>query len=200
VHISQPQQANGLWLKRDWLLAKEIVRKEHLVQRKRSNVASAGVLLKRKRWGTPCPQCREYDTDEVQSSSCTLCYGTGLVGGYFPGINFFITFDAPYTREFKRDETLSLTNNIVRTGRCVSYPFLDTNDVIARRDSGERLFVNKLETIAEVADVPVILKVELKLAPATDPVYQVPLTATSSSSSSSQSCNVQKGLHDGGMW
>lgn len=185
VHVSHPQQANGALAKRDWLVMREICRKEYLLQRKRTNVNNVGWILKRRRWGTSCNKCKEYDTLEVQKTSCDQCFGTGFTGGYFRGIDFRITMDAPWGREFKRDETVSMTNNTQRKGRVVAYPYLDTNDIYVRKDTGDRYFVNALETIAEVSGVPIVLIVEIRLAPVTDPIYNVPVNGWSSSSSQS---------------
>lgn len=181
---SQPYQANGLWVKRDWLLAREIIRKEYLMQRKRTNVTQVGWLLKRRRFGQRCPQCKEYITDDVQFSQCPVCFGTGFTGGYFKAIDFRLTLDAPWNRKFERDGTIGMRNDIIRQGRAVAYPYLDTRDVYIRRDSGERFFVMAVSQAAEVGGVPIVVQAELRLAPTTDIIYTVPLSGGSSSSSS----------------
>lgn len=201
VYASQPHQANGLWSKKDWLLAREIARKEYLMQNKRTNMTSVGFIMKLRRWGQPCGACLEYDTEEVQSGGCATCFGTGFTGGYYKAVDFRITLDAPWQREFKRDETVSMTNNVTRKGRAVAYPYLDSGDIYIRRDSGERYFVNSISQIAEVGGIPIVIGVELKLAPVTDPIYLVPLIGGSSSSaapaSSSESLN---GLQNDDDW
>ena len=180
VCLSQPQQANGLWSKRDWLLAREIARKENLLQAKRTNMTAVGFILKRRRWGQPCVVCQEFDTKEVQAT-CNICYSTGFVGGYFKAIDYVFTVDAPWDRNFKRDETLAVTNNITRKGRGLAYPFLDTNDLFVRKDTGERFYINTISQVAEVGGVPIIINAELKLAPVTDDAYDVPLGGGTSS-------------------
>lgn len=187
VHLSMPQQANGLWCKRDWLIGREIIRKEYLLQRKRTNITAVGYILKRRRWGQVCKQCKEFDTGEVLNSNCQICYGTGFVGGYFKAIDFRITTDAPWQREFKRDPQIGNRNDIAQRGRAVAFPYLDTNDVYVRRDSGQRFYVNQIHQIVELGGVPLVVSVELRLAPATDIIYTVPLFGGSSSSSPSSS-------------
>lgn len=183
VHVSMPQQANGLWCKRDWLIARDIIRKEYLLQRKRTNITAVGFILKRRRWGQVCERCKEFDTGEVVNSNCTLCYGTGFVGGYFKAVDFRITTDAPWAREFKRDPTVGNRNDVAQRGRAVSFPYLDTNDIYVRRDSGQRFYVNQLNNIAELGGIPLVVSVELRLAPVTDIIYTIPLFGGSSSSS-----------------
>ena len=208
VFISQPQQANGLWNRRDWLIARDIVRKEYLLQRKRTNMTSIGYLLKRKRYGHPCQACQEYDTKEVQFDRCPICYGTGFIGGYFPGIDFRVT-SGEWDREFKRDPEIGNRNDLMKEGRAVAYPYLDTNDVWVRADSGERYFINRIKSIAEIGNIPIIVSVELRLAPVSSIIYTVPLHGSVPSSSSSQSssssstpvpCSWRRGLHSDGNW
>lgn len=186
VHLSQPQQANGFLSKRDWLLARDIVRREYLYQKKRTNVTNKGYLLKRRRWGQTCKSCVDQDTGEI-SGQCADCFGTGFTGGYFPAIDFTVTSPADWSREFKLDETAGMTNPVVRMGRAVAYPWLDTNDVFIRRTSGERYFVNKITTLAEVGGVPIVVSPEIRLAPVTDVIYTIPVSGGSSSSSLSSS-------------
>lgn len=182
---SQPQQANGIWSKRDWLLAREICRKEYLLQRKRTNITAVGYILKRRRFGSPCKQCLDFDTQEVGNSRCPQCFGTGFIGGYYPALDLTVTPNAPWQREFKRDGQVSLRNDIIRQARAVSYPFPDTKDVFVKKDTGERFYVNSIQTLAEVGSIPVVISLELRLAPVTDIAYTVPLTGFQSSSSSS---------------
>lgn len=218
VYVSQPQQANGLWVKRDWLLAREIIRKEYLMQNKRTNVTHVGWLLKRRRFGQRCPQCKEYVTDDVQFAHCPVCFGTGFTGGYFKAIDYRITLDAPWHRKFERDGTIGMRNDIVRQGRAVAYPYLDTRDLYVRRDSGERYLVMAIGQTAEVGGIPIVLQAELRLAPITDIIYTVPLSGGSSSSSSVSSgssspsselsssgspapaCDWRRGLRDDHDW
>ncbi len=188
VHLSQPQQANGIWSKRDWLLAREIARKEYLLQRKRTNLTARGFILKRRRYGIRCPQCREYDTGEVVNGQCPNCFATGFTGGYYTAINLTLTENAPWQRQFKSDGQISLRNDVIRQGRGISYPYPDTRDVWLRRDTGERFVVESVKTEAEVGGIPVVISLELRLAPVTDIIYTIPLTGfRSSSSTSSQS-------------
>lgn len=184
VYISQPQQANGIWSKRDWLLAREIARKEYLLQRKRTNLTATGNLLKLRRWGTVCIKCVEFETDEPQSVMCELCYGTRYLGGYFPAVDYVFTLDAPWGRSFKYNPQVSLQNNVFRVGRGVAYPYMDTGDVFVRNDTGERFQVSEIAQVAEVGNIPVIVSVKLALVPVTNIIYRIPLTGGIASSSS----------------
>jgi len=176
VHLSQPQQANGIWSKQDWLLAREIARKEYLLQRKRTNQTAVGYIFKRRRFGQRCHKCLEYDTTEQQSTDCAECLGTGFLGGYFPGVDMTFTLDAPWTRGFTRNAQVGMSNNILRSGRAVAYPYLDSGDVFHRLDTAERFAVGKIQQVAEVGGIPVVVLAELRLVPVTDLIYRIPLS------------------------
>lgn len=188
VVLSQPQQANGVLSKRDWLMARDICRKEYLLQRKRTNITARGWILKRKRWGNRCPDCQEFDTKEVLNGRCPRCWGTGFIGGFYPAVEFnTIMSNAPWIREFARDPQISLRNSIIRYGRSVAYPYIDTNDVFVAKDKGDRYYVNRIQTGAEIGNVPLVVILELRLAPVTDIIYTIPLTGSPTSSSSGSS-------------
>lgn len=184
---SQPQQANGVWSKRDWLTGREIMRKEQLMQRKRTNVSFVGYVLRRRRFGELCHVCQEYDTKEIENSRCPVCWGTGFIGGYFRSIPVMITMDASWHRNFKTDPQVSLRNDIVKHGRTISYPHANTKDIFVCKDRGERYVIREIHTLAEVGSVPVVTGVELRLAPTTSIIYDIPLEGMPSSSSSQSS-------------
>ena len=176
VYLSQPQQANGIWSRRDWLLAKEISRKEYLMQAKRTNLTATGFLLKRRKFGVLCTRCSEFDTGESESTDCEECFGTGFLGGFFPAVDFTVTMNAPWARDFKGDPVISRRNDVVRKGRAVAYPYVESHDVFVRQDSGERFLAHEVQSIAEVGNIPVVVSIELRLAPVTDMIYRIPLS------------------------
>jgi hypothetical protein len=203
VFISPPCQANGDFERvRDFLLAREIVRKEHLLQRKRTG--TKGIFIKRKRFGLKCqnPDCLDYDTSEITNSDCPICFGTAKQGGYFAGIEMYVTLQQGWDRRFKQTDQLNIVNNINRFGRIIPFPYPETGDLWIRDDTGERFFVQTIRQVAEVAGIPVVSVVELRLAPTTDIVYKVPIEGTELSSASSvssgsgdpESCDEKKGL------
>jgi hypothetical protein len=207
VYLSRPQQANGIWSKKDWLTAREIARKEYLYQRKAVNKMSSGYLLKRRRWGTRNPGTTEWDTGEVRHTASAVDFGTGFIGGYYPAVDFTFTLINTWNRKFQRDENVSMKNDIIRQGRAVAYPYLDTDDVYVRRDTGDRYVVHGIQNAAEVGGIPVVVVAELRLAPTTDIIYNIPLVPVTSSSSSQSSQSSapaepekEAGLNETGQW
>lgn len=198
VYVSAPQQANGIWGKSDWLKARYIMSQELKLQNKRTAKTSAGVLLKRRRYGQVSSTTTTWDTNEIQNTHADVDYGTGLIGGYFRAIDYRVTMDTPWARKFGRsDPTKGTTNEIVRTGRASAYPYVETSDVYHRLDSGERFIIREIETIAEIGNIPIIVQLKLSLAPTTSEIYKIPLSggsssaAPSSDSSASSSSDVE---------
>jgi len=215
AYVSTPQQANGLWNKPDWLIARDITRKELLYQKKKVNQTSAGVLLKRRRWGRNSPTTTEWDTEEILHTGAEIDYGTGKLGGYFRGVGFSVTFEAPWSRKFKADDQAGTVHagdenprSITRKGRALAYPFVERSDVYVRLDSGERFVVDKVASIAELGGVPLVVVLNLNLAPTTSIVYKIPLSGGSSSSGSEPSSSdsspspseFSARLDDAGEW
>ena len=76
VYISQAVNCFGELSERDWVLAREVLRKEQL---RHKYVSVDGYLLKPYRFGRPCKKCRDELTGETLDSNCVICNGCGLV-------------------------------------------------------------------------------------------------------------------------
>jgi hypothetical protein len=199
VYKSQPVRANGMLSRKDWLVARDIVRREYLQQKYET---TRGKLFVRKKFGRACPVCLDWDTKEITNSDCPVCYGTGIVGGYYPVVDYNITTQPGWNRRIVSGEPPRGTHSDITkpTNRSVLYPAIDTRDVWLRSDNGERYIIDSYTVIAQFKSVPLIVSPVLKLAPMTDIVYSIPLVPSSSSSSSSVSsmseatCDVNSGL------
>jgi len=191
---SQPTQANGGLDRKDWLRARDIVRREHLQQRKVDG--TQGLLLKRKKFGEQCPTCLEHDTREVTDSDCSICLGTGIVGGYYPAVEFWFTMTPGMRRRIKVASPPRGTNADMKEdgARCVLYPQIDTRDVWIAAGTDERYIIDSYSVIADIRGLPLIASAELRLAPATDIVYSIPLEGSSQSSPSEPAAEVRQGL------
>jgi hypothetical protein len=197
VITSQPTPADGHLDKRDWLSARDIVRREHLQQRKIDG--TVGFLLKRKKFGVQCPTCLEWDTKEVTDSDCSICYGTGIVGGYYPGIEYYFTLQAGMKRRLNVGQpprgTFADMQN--QGSRCVLYPKIDTRDIWVEAASDARYIIDSYTVVAQMKGLPLVAVAELRLAPATDVVYAVPIDGTPPlvEAPAVVPCDVHKGLN-----
>lgn len=171
---SYASNANATWNKKTWLTAREICRKEFLMCRKFTGWA--GLLLKRKIWGAPCPRCKDFDTQEPSDGHCPVCYGTGKEGGYWaPFPTFTYNMGAGPTQFKQVDDNASLSENtVLPTMRMLGYPHLATNDVFVHFGAGRRFFVRPVKIASELKSIPIVYTCELRLAPYTDIIYEFP--------------------------
>lgn len=193
VFKSQPQTAIGRLDRKDWLRARDIVRREHLQLRKVDG--TAGFLLKRKKFGIACTRCRDWDTDEITDGDCPICYGTGIVGGYYPGIEFYVRPRGGWTRRINLATPPRGTNaDIIDDGnRCVLYPLVDTRDVWVEADADARYIIDGYEVLVDYKGLPLVASLKMALAPGSHIVYSVPIEKQLSSSSE-EPCGATKGL------
>ena len=174
VFYSNTFQPLGNWNKRDYLTAKEIMRKEYLMQTKFTGVK--GLLLKRREWGPRCPLCLDFDTSAITDMHCDLCYGTGFVGGYYKGIEYWVTFSN--LRRQKNIEDTAVMDPFTRGGRSVAYPYLDTRDIWVNDQTNERWFISNIANAAEVRNIPIVYNAEYRKAPTSSIIYKVPVDST----------------------
>ena len=196
VITSQPAPADGHLDRKEWLRARDIVRREHLQQRKIDG--TVGFLLKRKKFGVRCSGCLEWDTEEVTDSNCPICYGTGIVGGYYPGIEYYFTTDAKMKRRLSVGQAPRGTfSDLLEHGRCVLYPKIDTKDVWVEAGSDARYIIDSYTVVAQLKGLALVAMAEMRLAPATDVVYSVPIEGTPplAEAPAVAPCDVHKGLN-----
>jgi len=167
--------ANSFWNKRDWLIARDICRKEFLICRKFTGWY--GFLLKRKIWGANCPRCSDFDTKEAADGHCEICYGTAKDGGYWsPFPTFVYNMEAGPTQFKQIDDKAGLNENIVLPKmRMLASVLPATNDVFIQYGSGKRFFLRPINVAAEIKGMPIVYVCELRLAPYTDIIYLYPI-------------------------
>jgi len=169
-YISHPANCWGELNERDWVLAREILRKEQL----RHQFASVpGYLVKIMRSGTPCPRCRDSLTKEVTDSYCPVCSGTGFEVGYYPPLpmqcwDLSLQTIAEHTDQQMRGTT---RQNATVTARVIGFPALNRYDVWVNSASDERWVVDTIQVVAAMRGVPLVYQVQLHLLPFSDNTY-----------------------------
>ncbi len=176
TYYSVPQNCFGLLLKRDWLKAKEITRKETL--RHQTFTSPNGFLLKARRYGPPCTACANRITEltgEIANSHCPSCFGTGFALGYFaplPGTYADVGLDK--ARD-KRDPQVGMVNQRSIRARFIGDPLLYTYDIWVNATSDLRYRIIDVEVLSQVRGIPLVFNAELRLAPFSDVIYTIPL-------------------------
>lgn len=169
---SEAARADGGLPYADWLTAREIIRKELLNLLKNPD-GLKGCLLKRREWGDRCVST-DYDTGEMTKPNCAICYDTGLVGGYYPPVEFWVLNNQRSQRKM-RDDQQGMVGNIIFQARAVAYPYVDSGDVWVSADNDRRWVVNNVTVTTFVRTKPIVLQLELRLAPASNIIYDLEL-------------------------
>lgn len=173
TYFSEPFGILGDLSMRDWLLCRDITRKEKL--RHSVLVSAPGYLLKAIRFGPPCP-CLDPLTQEVINSNCATCYGTAFLGGYFePLAGVYCDLSTESAREHLNPQTETIREHIIK-GRFVGEPQLESYDVWVNAQNDNRYQIHNIEVKAQHRGVPVIVEVDLRLAPYSDVLYNIPVT------------------------
>ena len=171
-YVSQTAALQTDWGHYDWRLVREILRKEQLLMSKRGG--ATGWLLKRRIWGDQCTTCLDPNTNTVRDGHCPVCFGTGLVGGYYAAMPYMTIVD-PSQRLKRLTGDQGLTTTVMETVRALAWPSPEQNDIWVNARTNRRSRI--LEDIANIAvhrGVPLVLNLHLQELPNTDVVYDIP--------------------------
>jgi hypothetical protein len=173
-YASVPAHTMGEMNRHDWLIARDLLRKEYL--RLKKYAGTFGYLLTLRRHGAKCTQCFDFDLEEpIAGSNCTVCYGTGFVGGYYNAIGFYMDLSGVKTSG-DVNEPFGYEDTRIRNARAVAYPWLGTYDIWVHGSANRRYVIRSAVTGTEIRSVPLIyFPVELRLLPVSDIAYQVPM-------------------------
>lgn len=174
IYTSQPTNKLGVLAARDWRLAREIVRKERVLQR---YSAQDGFLLKRIVTGLDCSICLDLQTKEVTDPNCPECRGTGKQCGYFEPMSCIWASLSPEQSIVKLDEQgmRGTIQDMTSTARMLMLPIISEFDVWVSARTDERYVIRGVSNIAEIRGVPIVANVALRKLPFTDIVYTVPI-------------------------
>lgn len=171
VYVSQAANAFGELTERDWLLAREIIRKEQL----RHKLASIpGYLIKPMRYGVPCPRCRDQLSSEVTDANCPVCNGTGFEVGYHPAQAMQCWDLSPQNEQSDVGEPKGTTReNPYVEARVIGFPGLNKDDIWINGSSDERWVVETIQISAAIRGVPIVYQVRMGLVPFSNTIYAV---------------------------
>jgi hypothetical protein len=172
TYVSQAANCYGELNERDWLIAREIVRKEEL---RHKFVSTPGYLIKPMRFGKLCRRCRDALTHEVSDSNCPVCNGTGFEVGYHPPLKLQCWDLSTQTIAEDIDTQLKGTTRVdpYVTARVIGFPSLQRDDIWVNAASDERWVVRSIKISAAMRGVPIIYDVTMGLLPFTNAAYAV---------------------------
>lgn len=172
-YVSMPVSTYGTLNERDWLMAREIVRKERL---RHSLVSVEGFLLKRMRYGDPCDRCLDELDGTISDSKCPVCNGTGFKVGYHPPTPLTVDMNPQAVVELlKGTEPPGPTAIVDNFIRVLGFPMLAMNDIWVDGRSDQRWIFGEISNMAEWRHVPLVVTTKVKLLPGTDQAYRIPV-------------------------
>jgi hypothetical protein len=175
-YVSLPVHTFGELQEKDWLLAREIVRKERL----RHNLVSVeGYLLKRLRFGEKCESCTDPLTGGILDSKCPECNGTGFKVGYHPPTPLAVDMNPEAVIDLlKGTEPPGPTTIVENQMRILGFPALAKHDIWVDGKSDQRWIMHEIANMAEWRHVPLVVTTKVKLLPMTDQAYKIPVDDT----------------------
>lgn len=135
---------------------------ENVIKQAQSQIEESGCsgrLLKKRLWGQPCPLCVDFSGQSTVNEHCPRCLGTGIDGGYFPGIPLWIIKDSISTNETTSE--LGYVQGETVTGRCIAYPFIEPGDVWAEDYTNKRFVIAKAVPSASFRQTALVYSIEL---------------------------------------
>ena len=159
--------------KRQWLVLREITRKEIL--RFRKYVGIQAFILKLKHFGEKCSAgCVDPVSDQVTIADCTQCFGTRFDGGYEAPIEAWVEVAPVINEKALRPDGLGMAEDFGSQVRLISYPLVTRGDIIVEADSNRRFHVRAIQP-SELRTVPVVQLVSVRQLSRTDIEYKIPL-------------------------
>jgi hypothetical protein len=170
VYVSQAANCYGDLPERDWVIAREIIRKEQL---RFKYVAVPGYLIKPFRFGKPCRRCRDELTQEVLDADCPICSGTGFEIGYHPPLALQCWDISPQTIQEDVDTQVKgvTRENPYITARVIGFPAINKDDIWVNGSSDERWLVETIQVAAAIRNVPIVYQIKMGLIPFSNTAY-----------------------------
>lgn len=173
VYVSNPAHTHGELQEKDWVFAREIIRKESL---RHELVSVEGFLIRRMRYGDPCETCLDPLTGEILDSKCEECNGTGFKVGYHPPTPLDADMNPEAVIELLRaTEPPGPSRPVEQQIRIKGFPSVAKHDVWVDSKSDQRWIFHDIRHLAEWRHVPLVTQVTVKLLPFSDRVYEIPV-------------------------
>ena len=156
--------------RKDFLIAREIMRKEVLHMRGMAGVACS--LYSVATFGPPCPKCKDPITGDIRYSDCPACFGTGRLHPYNGPYDMWMSFTSDQKHVHQDDGAGTMEHKMFQV-RVVANPVAKKNDIIVDRGSDKRYYVNEAAVVAEIRRIPIVQQLSVSEAPVSDNAYSL---------------------------
>jgi hypothetical protein len=153
--------------RRQFLICKEIIRKNNLIRDK--FIGPNCQVYKRKVFGVPCPDCIDVHTGLGTDSKCISCFGLKILGGYHDGLDVYCEV-VEGDKNIKPSE-IGMMEPRFATGK-LTYPIVQRGDIIVEKQRNRRWYVNGYKR-KTVRTFPIDQYVELRQVSPGDIEYKL---------------------------
>lgn len=175
--FSNAQPVGTAMRKREWLVAKEIVRREY-VRFTRLRAGVRGFHLRRRITGQVCTYCTSPETGQITRANCPYCYGTGFVGGYYKPQEMWVEMN-PDVKMRRLDPEQGMISGVQKNIKCLAYPVAHPNDYWVSAKTGLAYrFLDGMTTIAQLEEEPLIIGCDVYIEHSDHVIYKFPIPTT----------------------
>lgn len=169
-YFSPVIQPYGDLPRREYLLAREIMRREALRARVLAGV-ECDVYI-RSTFGPKCTYCIDPVTGDVRDSHCKKCFGTGRYPAYFGPHRMMLSF-SPDTAHTKMNSNDGTHETRTFEALAIGNPVLKKGDVVIDKSQDKRYVVGIASVVSEVRRVACLQRIGFDEAPLSDSIYRI---------------------------
>lgn len=171
VFESEVMMPYGDMGRREFLIAREIMRKEMLTASKFEGVE--GQLWLVSTFGPKCTVCLDPITGMIRDGYCPACSGTGRAPAYHGPYETWLKFSTAQRQTMHSGDGNGTLQPTTYKVRMIGAPPVKTNDLVVDRGSAKRYYVDSVAVVSEVRRTPVIQELVVHEAPLSDVAYKV---------------------------
>lgn len=177
-YVSNGQPIWGNLSQRNFLLAKEVTRKEKL--RLKSD-GTRGYLIRRMRYGVEDSNVLVPIVGEIFDPTKRATYGTAFQIGYHPPIPLQVdlTYGPLQETRGQGDIQTNDANPRQAMARMLAQPDCVLEDVWVNADTDDRYLISEANIVVSLAGVPIVKQATLSLMPRNHIVYKIPVSILS---------------------
>ena len=155
--------------RREYLIARDIMRRELLQQRKLAGRRSQ--IWQKSVTGPDCDNCLDPVSRRPTDSNCRVCMGTGRMYPYHGPYLVWATYSTSNRRA--ETEASGRSRRYQFEVRMIGAPYMKNDDIVINTDTDKRYRVDAVQHLMEVRGIPVAQTMGVLELPVTDPVYRL---------------------------
>jgi len=171
TYISQIRTPYGDLDRRDYLIVRDIMRREVLQQETMAGIQA--LMWSRSVWGPKCEACRDPITGSIINSRCGECFGTGYLPPYHGPYQIWATFTPTKRNKEQKPDGTGTIQLYTWDIRMVGFPYAKDNDIIIDMAADKRYVIDGVADLTEIRRIPVIQSLHAKELPTSDPAYKL---------------------------